>query len=162
MDGTTAHPAWRGLGQRGRKDALGVGNSSGTGGDQRQNRLFSLKARQDQEDSPNVVTANINISPETLPKPFSVITPVGDPAIARRVYNSPQLSINFSDHATVMTLSPGKDKNVIAYASRQLKVHEKNYPTHDLELVAVVFALKIWRHYLYGVKCEVFTDHRSL
>ena len=38
---------------------------------------------------------------------------------------------------------------VIAYASRQLKVHEKNYPTHDMELVAVVFALKLWRHYLY-------------
>ncbi|WMV24498.1 hypothetical protein MTR67_017883 [Solanum verrucosum] len=54
------------------------------------------------------------------------------------------------------------DKNVIAYASRQLKVHERNYPTHDSELAAVVFSLKIWRHYLYGVKCEVFTDHRSL
>ncbi|CAN4118014.1 unnamed protein product [Withania somnifera] len=42
------------------------------------------------------------------------------------------------------------------------KVHERNYPTHDLELAAVVFALKIWRHYLYGVMCEIFTDHRSL
>ncbi|PKU84042.1 hypothetical protein MA16_Dca010326 [Dendrobium catenatum] len=51
---------------------------------------------------------------------------------------------------------------VIAYASRQLKNHERNYPTHDLELAAVVFALKIWRHYLYGVRCEVFTDHQSL
>ena len=51
---------------------------------------------------------------------------------------------------------------MIAYASRQLKVHEKNYPIHDLELAAVVFALKIWRLYLYGVHCEVFTDHRSL
>ncbi|PKU68622.1 RNA-directed DNA polymerase [Dendrobium catenatum] len=51
---------------------------------------------------------------------------------------------------------------VVAYASRQLKIHEKNYPTHDLELAAVVFALKIWRHYLYGVRCEVFTDHKSL
>ena len=51
---------------------------------------------------------------------------------------------------------------VIAYASRQLKVHEKNYPIHDLELAAVVFALKIWRNYLYGLHCEVFTDHRSL
>ncbi|WMV09503.1 hypothetical protein MTR67_002888 [Solanum verrucosum] len=54
------------------------------------------------------------------------------------------------------------DKNVIAYASRQLKVHERNYPTHDLEMTSVVFALKIWQHYLYGVKCEVFTDHHSL
>ncbi|GJZ75610.1 putative reverse transcriptase domain-containing protein, partial [Tanacetum coccineum] len=50
---------------------------------------------------------------------------------------------------------------VIAYASRQLKIHEKNYTTHDLELGAVVFALKIWRHYLYGTKCVVFTDHKS-
>ena len=51
---------------------------------------------------------------------------------------------------------------VIAYASRQLKPHEKNYPTYDLELAAVVFALKIWRHYLYGVYVDVFTDHKSL
>ncbi|KAI3776561.1 hypothetical protein L1987_46347 [Smallanthus sonchifolius] len=51
---------------------------------------------------------------------------------------------------------------VIAYASRQLKIHEKNYTTHDLELGAVVFALKIWRHYLYDTKCVVFTDHKSL
>ena len=51
---------------------------------------------------------------------------------------------------------------VIAYDCRQLKVHEKNYPTHDLELAAVVFALKIWRHYLYGVHVDVFTDHKSL
>nr|GEX68756.1 retrotransposon protein, putative, Ty3-gypsy subclass [Tanacetum cinerariifolium] len=51
---------------------------------------------------------------------------------------------------------------VIAYASRQLKPFEVNYPTHDLELAAVVFALKIWRHYLYGETCDVFTDHKSL
>ncbi|GKB08911.1 putative reverse transcriptase domain-containing protein [Tanacetum coccineum] len=54
-----------------------------------------------------------------------------------------------------------RDK-VIAYASRQLKIHEKNYTTRDLELGAVVFALKIWRHYLYGTKCTVFTDLKSL
>ncbi|KAJ9544482.1 hypothetical protein OSB04_024189 [Centaurea solstitialis] len=54
-----------------------------------------------------------------------------------------------------------RDK-VIAYASRQLKNHEQNYTTHDLELGEVVFALKIWRHYLYGTKCTVFTDHKSL
>ncbi|GJQ89104.1 putative reverse transcriptase domain-containing protein [Tanacetum coccineum] len=53
-------------------------------------------------------------------------------------------------------------EKVISYASRQLKIHEKNYTTHDLELRAVVFALKIWRHYLYGTKCTVFTDHKSL
>nr|GFC33101.1 putative reverse transcriptase domain-containing protein [Tanacetum cinerariifolium] len=53
-------------------------------------------------------------------------------------------------------------EKVISYALRQLKIHEKNYMTHDLELGAVVFALKIWRHYLYGTKCTVFTDHKSL
>ncbi|GJZ91654.1 putative reverse transcriptase domain-containing protein [Tanacetum coccineum] len=53
-------------------------------------------------------------------------------------------------------------EKVIAYASRQLKVHEKNYTTHDLELDVVVFALKMWRHYLYGTKCVVFIDHKSL
>jgi hypothetical protein len=51
---------------------------------------------------------------------------------------------------------------VVAYASRQLKNYEQNYPTHDLELAAIVFALKIWRHYLYGEKCEIYTDHKSL
>ncbi|GKD60707.1 putative reverse transcriptase domain-containing protein [Tanacetum coccineum] len=52
-------------------------------------------------------------------------------------------------------------EKVIAYASRQLKVHEENYTTYDLELGAVVFALRLWRHYLYGTKCVVFTDHKS-
>ncbi|GJT08547.1 putative reverse transcriptase domain-containing protein [Tanacetum coccineum] len=53
-------------------------------------------------------------------------------------------------------------EKVIAYGSHQLKVHEKNYTTHDLELGAVVFALKMWRYYLYGTKCVMFTDHKSL
>nr|GEX11032.1 putative reverse transcriptase domain-containing protein [Tanacetum cinerariifolium] len=55
-----------------------------------------------------------------------------------------------------------KNEKVLAYASQQLKIHEKNYTTHDLELKAVVFTLKMWRHYLYGTRCTVFTDHKSL
>ncbi|XP_048607727.1 uncharacterized protein LOC111211085 isoform X2 [Brassica napus] len=55
-----------------------------------------------------------------------------------------------------------QEGQVIAYASRQLRPHEANYPTHDLELAAVVFALKIWRSYLYGEKVKIFTDHQSL
>ncbi|GJW61734.1 reverse transcriptase domain-containing protein [Tanacetum coccineum] len=55
-----------------------------------------------------------------------------------------------------------QNEKVIAYASPQLKIHEKNYTTHDLKLGAVVFALKNWRHYLYGTKCTVFIDHKSL
>ncbi|GKF30617.1 putative reverse transcriptase domain-containing protein, partial [Tanacetum coccineum] len=53
-------------------------------------------------------------------------------------------------------------EKVIVYASRQLKIHEKNYTTHDLELGAVVFALKMWRYYLYGTRCVMFTNHKSL
>jgi len=53
-------------------------------------------------------------------------------------------------------------RRVVAYVSRQLKDQEKNYPTHDLELGAVVYAMKIWRHYLYGEECEIHTDHQSL
>ena len=55
-----------------------------------------------------------------------------------------------------------QNDRVISYTSRKLKKHEENYPTYDLELVAVVFALKIWRHYLYGTPCRIFTDHKSL
>ena len=55
-----------------------------------------------------------------------------------------------------------QEGRVIAYASRQLKRHEEHYPTHDLELAAVVHALKIWRHYLLGSECHIFTDHKSL
>jgi hypothetical protein len=55
-----------------------------------------------------------------------------------------------------------QDGHVVAYASRQLRKHEVNYPTHDLELAAVVHALKIWRHYLMGKRCELYTDHKSL
>ena len=51
---------------------------------------------------------------------------------------------------------------MIAYDSRQLKKHEVNYPTHDLELAVVVFALRIWWHYLYEETCQIFTDHKSL
>jgi hypothetical protein len=55
-----------------------------------------------------------------------------------------------------------QEGRVIAYGSRQLRKHEGNYPTHDLELVEVVFALKSWRHYLYGETCDIYTDHKSL
>ncbi|KAE8693084.1 UDP-Glycosyltransferase superfamily protein isoform 1 [Hibiscus syriacus] len=55
-----------------------------------------------------------------------------------------------------------QDGKVVAYASRQLKPHERNYPIHNMELAAVIFALKIWRHYLYGEKCYMYTDHKSL
>ena len=55
-----------------------------------------------------------------------------------------------------------QEGKMVAYASRQLKPHEKNYPMHDMELVAIVFAFKIWRHYLYGEKCFIYIDHKSL
>jgi hypothetical protein len=55
-----------------------------------------------------------------------------------------------------------QDNRVIAYASRALRPHEQNYPTHDLELAAMVHALKMWRHYLMGTHCNIYTDHKSL
>ncbi|GJV17560.1 putative reverse transcriptase domain-containing protein [Tanacetum coccineum] len=91
--------------------------------------------------------------------------------LKQKLYSAPILALsegseNFvvycdASHKRLGAVLMQKEK-VIAYASRQLKVHEKNYTTHDLELGAVVFALKMWRHYLYGTKCVVFTDHKSL
>ncbi|GJS08888.1 retrotransposon protein, putative, ty3-gypsy subclass [Tanacetum coccineum] len=78
----------------------------------------------------------------------------------------PEGSENFvvycdTSHKGLGTVLMQREK-AIAYVSRQLKIHEKNYTTHDLELGAIVFALKMWRHYLYDTKCVVFTDHKSL
>ncbi|GJS02097.1 putative reverse transcriptase domain-containing protein [Tanacetum coccineum] len=91
--------------------------------------------------------------------------------LKQKLYSAPILALpegreNFvvyydASHKGLGTVLMHKEK-VIAYASRQLKIHEKNYTTHDLELGAVVYALKMWRHYLYGTKCVVFTDHKSL
>jgi hypothetical protein len=55
-----------------------------------------------------------------------------------------------------------QNNRVIAYVSRALRNHEQNYPTHDLELAAIIYALKIWRHHLMGAKCNIYTDHKSL
>jgi ribonuclease HI len=52
--------------------------------------------------------------------------------------------------------------HVVVYASRQFRKHEEKYPNHDLELTAMVHALKIWRHYIIGKRCEVYSDHKSL
>nr|GEW48444.1 putative reverse transcriptase domain-containing protein [Tanacetum cinerariifolium] len=89
----------------------------------------------------------------------------------QKLYSTPILSLpkgskNFIVYCDALHKSLGamlmQNEKVIAYASRQLKIHEKNYTTHDLELGAVMFAPKIWRHYLYGTRCIVFTDHKSL
>ncbi|GJT65860.1 putative reverse transcriptase domain-containing protein [Tanacetum coccineum] len=77
--------------------------------------------------------------------------------IAKPMTKLTQKSVKFNWGVVLM-----QKEKVIVYASRQPKIHEKNYTTHDLELEAVVFALKMWRHYLYDRKCVVFTDHKSL
>ena len=91
--------------------------------------------------------------------------------LKRKLMTAPVLVIPSSDRQFVVYTDASlmglggvlmQVQRVVAYASRQLRIHERNYPTHDLELDAVVFALKIWRHYLYGVQFELFTDHKSL
>ncbi|GJU13306.1 putative reverse transcriptase domain-containing protein [Tanacetum coccineum] len=78
--------------------------------------------------------------------------------------NAPASEEEHAEHLKLILelLKKEELEQVIAYASRQLKIHGKNYTTHDLELRAVVFALKMWRHYLYGTKCIVFTDYKIL
>ena len=82
------------------------------------------------------------------------------------VFTQPTSGKEYTLYSDASDISLGcvlmQDGKVVTYASRQLKPYEQNYPTHDLELAAVVFALKIWRHYLYGEKCKIYTDHKSL
>ncbi|GJS61678.1 putative reverse transcriptase domain-containing protein [Tanacetum coccineum] len=91
--------------------------------------------------------------------------------LKQKLYSAPILALpegaeNFIVYCDALHKGLGavlmQNEKVIDYASRQPKIHEKNYTTHDLELGVVVFALKIWRHYMYGTKCIVFTDHKSL
>jgi hypothetical protein len=78
----------------------------------------------------------------------------------------PDLTKNFDIYCDASHQGLGcvlmQEGQVVSYASRQLRKHEENYPTHDLELAAVVHALKIWRHYLIGHRCEKYSDHKSL
>jgi hypothetical protein len=82
------------------------------------------------------------------------------------VLAQPNIHKNFDVYCDASRVSLGcvlmQEGQVVAYASRQLKRHEENYPTHDLELAAIVHALKIWRHYLLGNHCNIYTDHKSL
>jgi hypothetical protein len=91
--------------------------------------------------------------------------------LKRRLVTAPILTLPSSKEGFVVYSDASQNglgcvlmqqEKVIAYASKQLKNHERNYPTHDLELEAIVFSLKIWRHYLYGARCEIYTDHKSL
>ncbi len=82
------------------------------------------------------------------------------------VLTLPTLGKEYTIHSDASHIGLGcvlmQDQNVIAYASRQLKPHQRNYPTSDLELAVIVFALKIWKHYLYREKCSIYIDHKSL
>jgi hypothetical protein len=82
------------------------------------------------------------------------------------VLTMPNVERSFSIYCDVSGQGLGcvliQDSHVVAYASRKLRKHEEKYPTHDLELAAVVHTLKIWRHYTIGKRCEVYSDHKSL
>ncbi|KAJ8763851.1 hypothetical protein K2173_003633 [Erythroxylum novogranatense] len=77
-------------------------------------------------------------------------------------WGAPVLFVKKKDGSLRLCIDYRQLNKVISYASRQLRKHEVNYPTHDLEMAVVIFALKIWRHYLYGEKSEIYTDHKSL
>jgi hypothetical protein len=93
-----------------------------------------------QELKKRLTTASILVMPD-MEKPFSIYCDASDQELGRVLM---------------------QDGHVVAYASRQLRKHEAHYPTHDLELAIVVYALKIWRHYLMEKRCELYTDHKSL
>jgi hypothetical protein len=82
------------------------------------------------------------------------------------VLTMPNVERSFSIYCDVSGQGLGcvliQDSHVVAYASRKLRKHEEKYPTHDLELAVVVHTLKIWRHYIIGKRCEVYSDHKSL
>jgi hypothetical protein len=86
--------------------------------------------------------------------------------VSAPILTMPDITKSFDVYCDASKLGLGsvlmQDGKVIAYLSRQLHLHELNYPTHDLELAAVVYALKTWRHYLMGNRCEIYTDHKSL
>ncbi|GJU03969.1 putative reverse transcriptase domain-containing protein [Tanacetum coccineum] len=93
-------------------------------------------------------------------KPLTKLTPEGK-EIMSGVRKKRKLSDTEAEIVYYGSVLMQREK-VITYASRQLKTHKENYTTHDLELGAIVFSLRLWRHYLYGTKCVVFTDHKSL
>ncbi|GJT61005.1 putative reverse transcriptase domain-containing protein [Tanacetum coccineum] len=108
----------------------------------------------------------IHVDPAKIKEEESTFHLLKQQLCSALILSLPEGSENFvvycdSSHKGLGAVSMQKDK-FIAYASRQLKIHEKNYTTRDLELGAIVFTLKMWRHYLYGTKCIVFTDHKSL
>ena len=91
--------------------------------------------------------------------------------LKRRLTSAPILIVPERGQGYIVYCDASKDglrcvlmqsRRVVSYGSRQLKNHERNYPTHDMELEAIVFALKIWCHYLYGEQFEVFSGHKSL
>jgi hypothetical protein len=86
----------------------------------------------------------------------NVVSPIT--CVSMNHQNQLEQMANGAMFATVL-MQEGK---VVAYASRQLRKHDQNYPTHDLELAAIVHALKIWRHYMIGNRCQIFTDHKNL
>nr|KAJ0207852.1 hypothetical protein LSAT_V11C500228720 [Lactuca sativa] len=107
-----------------------------------------------------------NVKFEWKPEQDNVFNVLKEKLSSVPVLSLPEGNYGFVVYSDASKLGLGcvlmQNGKVIAYASRQLKVHERKYPTHDMELAAVVFALKIWRHYLYGTRCQIFTDHKSL
>ncbi|KAA3470912.1 integrase [Gossypium australe] len=108
---------------------------------------------------------NLGIMVEDTSCELSVISPLGQSVQVSKQSSFEKLKLVLTQALVLVQPKPGKEfveGKVVAYTSRQLKQYKGNYPTHDLELATIVFALKIWRHYLYGERCIIYTDHQRL
>ncbi|GJS82890.1 putative reverse transcriptase domain-containing protein [Tanacetum coccineum] len=128
--------------------------------------LAQISAKKEEDKSERKQIKDVPIIrdfPKVFPKDLPGLPPSRPVAPILALPEGSEYFVVYCDvsHKGLGTVLMQREK-VIAYASRQLKVHKKNYTTHDLELGLVVFALKIWRHYLYRTRCTVFTDHKSL
>ncbi|XP_070014790.1 uncharacterized protein [Nicotiana sylvestris] len=127
-----------------------------------QNRIYALAGRHDQESSPDVVRED-----EHAGHLCTVLRVLQERKLYAK-FSKCEFWLNSTDaceqsfQALKDRLTSALHSKVVAYASRQLRKYEKNYPTHDLELVAMIHALKMWRHYLYGIHFDIYTDHKSL
>ncbi|XP_074278488.1 uncharacterized protein LOC141602077 [Silene latifolia] len=135
--------------------------SASQGGAKSSGKLFMM-AKEASEDDPHIVTDDIHGLQPQRDIDFRIELKPGMRSISKAPYMMEPKEMEEHKKQLEELLDKGYNGKIIAYASRQLKPYEENYPTHDLKLGAMVFAFKLWRHYIYGATFKVFSDHKSL